>query len=464
MSQGKPVKITAAKIEAMEVGEQMWDAIVTGLHIRYRGRNKPFHFAYSTLQGKRRNPVIGRYGIEMKSIDQARETAQAWSLEIAKGGDPAIKKIELRTGFTLNDLKERWDKEIVIAKERREAEDTLIRSNDLENLQIIKKQRTALTDLSKRTITDYEQRWGFILRHFKEDRVLASISDEEVQAMHDELTKKVKDTKSGITRGGHFTANRMVIFFCTLLNHAKEWKMLDSVRVSPRKAVSLYVERGRERPMTEDEIKKFLKTAAVWLQSEDQTQKNTVRLASLCLVCGTRSGEFKTSRLSWINWEVKTMTVPKAKGDTWKTIPLGDVALFILKDRLAEWEAAGAHPAQDWIIPSEDGMTYMKECRKSWISFLKAAGIPHSGKKTKLNLHDLRHTFITRMVSSGSGTQDQAGKIVGHKNRETTDGYSHLMIESSIKAIDKTFQDFGTLLEHNTPPAPVAQMGLMMSF
>lgn len=198
--------------------------------------------------------------------------------------------------------------------------------------------------------------------------------------------------------------------------------------------------------------------ATEWMRSDSVMKKRIARLASLCLVCGTRSGEFKTSRLSWINWDTKTLQVPKAKGDTWKTIPLGDVALFILKEIHEEWKAAGAIPEHDWIIAGDDPKHYFNGTKGAWVKFLKAARIAHTGKKTKLTLHDLRHTFITRMVGTGSGSQDQAGKIVGHKNRETTEGYSHLMIEPARAAINKTYQEFEMLLKPPTPPvAPAAE-------
>lgn len=466
MSQGKPIKITAAKIEAMDAGEVMWDALVTGLHVRAGARNKSCMFAYKTLAGIRRCPVIGRYGIEIKSIDHARDIAQDWALRISKGEDPANQKEELRSAAaapTLKDLKLRWEKEIDVAKKRRETEDTRISQNDLDDLQIIKKRKTTLADLASATIVDYEYRWTVLIDHFKEDKTLASITDEEIEKLHTKLVEKVKDPKLGFARGGHVTANRTLTFLCTVMNLAKEWKMLDAGRLSPTRAVSHFIERGRERHLTEDEMQSFLKVATVWMapkekpSAEDLTKKRIARLASLCLVCGTRSGEFKTSRLSWINWETKTLKVPKAKGDTWKTIPLGNIAIFILKEIHEEWKTSGAVPEQDWIIPGDDPNTHFKGTKRAWVKFLKAARIAHTGRKTKLTMHDLRHSFITRMVSTGSGSQDQAGKIVGHKNRETTDGYSHLMVEPARIAINKTYEDFEKILNVNNGSSPNGQ-------
>lgn len=466
MSNGKPVKISAAKVEAMDIGEVMWDALVTGLHVRAGARNKSFMFAYRTLNGQRRCPAMGRYGVEIKSVDHARDIAQAWALQVSNGGDPSLEKEAKRAAgpaATIRSLKKKWEEEIAIAKKRRKEEDTAINSNELEDLQIIKKKKrkgkTDLADLASNTIDGYESRWKHIIEHFGEDAPLTDMTDEEIDKLHTKLVAKSKDPKTGRVTGGHITANRTLTFICTLINLGKDWKMIDLTRPTPTKEVSAFVEHGRERPMTEDELRRFLKVVVEWMQSKDSIKKRMARLASLCLVCGTRSGEFKTSRLSWINWQAKLLKVPKAKGDNWKTIPLGDVAIFILKQRLEEWEtdvkAGKIKPEHDWIIPGKYKDEPLKATKRAWTKLLKAAGIAHTGKKAKLNLHDLRHTFITRMVNTGSGSQDQAGKIVGHKNRETTDGYSHLMVEPARAAINKTYQDFELLLK----PAPQAVSG-----
>lgn len=466
MSRGKPIKLTSAKIEAMEAGEEMWDAIIPGLHIRARARHKSFHLAYTTISEIRRCPMLGRYGVEIKSLEHVREIAQAWVIRIAKGEDPSQDKEAAQhviTPPTLKDLKVRWEAEIKIAKERRGAEDAKISQNDLDDLQLIKKKKTTLADLASRTIVDYEYRWTVLIDHFKEDKLLSAITDEEVEKLHTKLTEKVKDTKMGFTRGGHVTANRTLTFLCTVMNLAKEWKMLEASRLSPSHTVSHYIERGRERFMTQEEMSRFIKVATAWMAPKEKpttfdiTNKRIARLASLCLVCGTRSGEIKTSRLSWINWDTNTLKVPKAKGDTWKTIPLGDIALSILNEIYSEWLTAGAKPEQDWIIPGDDPKTHFKGTKRAWVKFLKKAEIPHTGKKTKLTMHDLRHTFITRMVNSGSGSEDQAGKIAGHKNRETTAGYSHLMIEPARIAINKTYEDFGKILNVNNNDAANGQ-------
>lgn len=451
MSKGTPVKLTASKIEGMKIGEDFWDAIVPGLHVKAGTRAKSFLYAYRTLSGVRRHIQVGRYGVEMKSVDHARDTASAWSLEIANGGDPAIKKQEHRNAATLKDLKVKWEEETAIAKARRDAEDVIISKNELDDLLIVRKKKTTLADLAKNTISNYEGRWKHIIAHFGEDCPLTAITDDEIKALHGNLVNKVKDPKTGCVRGGHVTANRTLTFICTLLALAKDWGMLDKARPAPTKNVSAFVEHGRQRPMTEEELKRFLGMIKEWLQSKNRTDKRIARLASLCLVSGTRSGEFKTSRLSWVNWEANLLRVPKAKGDSWKVIPLGNVAMFILNEIRDEWVAAGAVPEHDWIIPSDNPATHLKATKNAWKKLLKAAQIAHIGRRTKLNLHDLRHTFITRMVNTGSGSQDQAGKIVGHKNRETTDGYSHLMIEPARVAINKTYQDFETLLIPSIP-------------
>ena len=57
-----------------------------------------------------------------------------------------------------------------------------------------------------------------------------------------------------------------------------------------------------------------------------------------------------------------------------------------------------------------------------------------------LRVHDLRHSFASVLVSSGE-TLETIGKLLGHKQHQTTMRYSHLMDDPLRRAANKIGQE-----------------------
>ena len=64
-----------------------------------------------------------------------------------------------------------------------------------------------------------------------------------------------------------------------------------------------------------------------------------------------------------------------------------------------------------------------------WKPFLKRYGFKHS-------IHDTRHTFVSLMDSAGAN-KVSLKRIVGHKNADVTEGYTHKDIVELVQEIDK---------------------------
>jgi len=69
--------------------------------------------------------------------------------------------------------------------------------------------------------------------------------------------------------------------------------------------------------------------------------------------------------------------------------------------------------------------------QKEWERLRDRAGL------TALRLHDLRHSFASFAVADGHGLF-LVGKVLGHKQARTTEGYAHLAADPLRAVADAT--------------------------
>lgn len=76
--------------------------------------------------------------------------------------------------------------------------------------------------------------------------------------------------------------------------------------------------------------------------------------------------------------------------------------------------------------------------RNTWLRIKMRANLP---KETRP--HDLRHTFASRLLSSGKVDIYQMQKLLGHQDIRMTERYSHLADETLRKAAQSADEIFG---------------------
>ena len=72
----------------------------------------------------------------------------------------------------------------------------------------------------------------------------------------------------------------------------------------------------------------------------------------------------------------------------------------------------------DRVFCRIDG-TPVKSFKKAWWNVLRVAGIQN------FHFHDLRHTFCSNLILSGSDLKD-VKEMIGHSDLSITDRYAHL--------------------------------------
>ena len=170
----------------------------------------------------------------------------------------------------------------------------------------------------------------------------------------------------------------------------------------------------------------------------------------IAIVAGLRRGELLG--LKWecvdldgaalaVHWQRTTTSgngaIEKApKGKSKRTVPLGPVAVAVLRGhrRRQDAEKAAAAEVYDdggYVFCREDGRPYYpRYLTQEWERCCRAAGVP------VIALHDGRHTTATTGADAGV-PQHVMKDLLGHADGRTTDEiYTHVLDQSKRKAAD----------------------------
>jgi integrase len=153
----------------------------------------------------------------------------------------------------------------------------------------------------------------------------------------------------------------------------------------------------------------------------NESAANAIRML---ILTGARRGEVLGLEWSDLDLKLGVWTVPphKNKSRVKKRLPLSDKALLLL--RSMEESATGK-----FIFPTSKG-TPLPDLNRPWRWMCD-----HTGLKG-LRIHDLRHSFASVLVSSGE-TLETIGKLLGHRQYQTTMRYAHLMDDPLRRAANR---------------------------
>lgn len=258
-------------------------------------------------------------------------------------------------------------------------------------------------------------------------------------------------------------ANRCLALFDTVWNWAVSKGELSGP--SPTKGLERNQERGRERYLTPDELRRLgsalreAETAGVpWVVDEEGPKAkhlpksnrarvidaHAVAAIRLLMLTGARLREILEARWDYVDWDRGMMFLPDSKTGR-KTLYLSDVALNIL-------ESLPRVPGNPHIIPGSKKGEPRADLKRPWAAIVRAAGLakpvekPDASSKAVENrrkklpqaqpsvrLHDLRHTFAATGAGSSLGLP-VIGKLLGHSQARTTQRYAHLDADPMHKA------------------------------
>ncbi len=235
------------------------------------------------------------------------------------------------------------------------------------------------------------------------------------------------------------TANRVVILISGLYSWAaRAGRIPDGIK--PARGITKFREQGRERFLSSDELARLgdaLREAETvglpWVVDESDPKSKHVPKGNritrvspfataairLLLLTGCRLREILNLRWDEYDRERGMLLLPDSKTGR-KPVILSSAAMAVLE----------ALPrVGDYVIMGNDPGQARSDLKRPWYAIRARAGLG------QFRLHDLRHTFAATGAGSNMGLPI-IGKLLGHKNVETTSRYAHLAADPLRNAAD----------------------------
>lgn len=392
------IAITKSRVDALQPGQQLWDAHVVGFGIVANKHSKTYKLKYY-FHSRQRMLTIGRHGSPY-TVETARNAANAHLVQLKTGIDPAsAKKVSGQSVAQLCD--EYMEKHAFVNKKASSAhEDQVNIKNHIKPL------------IGGRLVQDIST--GDIEK-FKSD------VQQGKTAPKDPL-KVRKDQRGGKpVTGGKGVSNRCMALLSKMLNLAELWGYRGQ-NSNPVKGVTRYKEGTKERFLTDEELRLLwaylnqMEKEGITVSDGSEPERDKFAMYSvaairLLILTGARVSEIKTLKWTMVDLKGKRLNLPDSKTGR-KTIQLSDSAVEVL----------GALPRvkdNPYVIVGRKAGTHLVNLRKAWV---------HIRGKTDLNdvrIHDLRHSFASFAAAQGQPLL-VIGKLLGHKNPATTQRYVHL--------------------------------------
>ncbi len=365
--------ISKRTVEALEVEKDtvFWDRELTGFGVRvYASGSKHYVVQTRGADGPRR-VTVGRHGVI--SADQARRRAALMIARIKAGQDPMAEPmaLELEGGPTVAEIAARYLDEHVAVR------------------------------CKPRTAEMYRLTIGKYILPALGGTPLAKVGREDVTDLHYTL------------REVPTMANRVVDSLSRLFSMAEAWGEVPEGR-NPCRTVVRYMERKRERFLTEEEFRRLGRVLAE-AETEGRVSAYAVAAIRLLILTGCRRNEILTLQWKDVDLDARELNLKDTKTGA-RLVPLSEAAVRVL----ATMQRVSGSP---WVIPGKKPGTHMKNVNDPWEIVRKRAELED------VRLHDLRHSFASRALALGESLP-VIGKLLGHSQVETTARYAHLTRDS----------------------------------
>ncbi len=199
----------------------------------------------------------------------------------------------------------------------------------------------------------------------------------------------------------------------------KDWDWIKENPVS--KVQKEKVDNKRDRWLSKDEEKQVLDNSPDWLRE----------IVTFGLYTGLRLEEMLSLEWSRVNLFRRTILIKETKNGNPKTLPLNKIALDVLTQR-----STVKSIKNDFVFFNCDGEKINSNVlRTAFYSVLEKVGIDD------FRLHDLRHTFATRLAQAGVDIY-KISKLLGHKDIKMTQRYAHHCPDSLRDGVEVLESDY----------------------
>lgn len=431
MSRKKGITQTFAQdVKAPKAGFRLcWDGGLAGFGLRVTAAGVKSFILQYRIHGRQRRYTIGQLGAW--TAETARQEAIRLQQEIDKGFDPVV---------LLEHQEQQAHEEEAQQREEEARERTLKQLADAYFAHFA--ERIEKDTRRPRTLAEYKALVsGMIVppenpnetqaQQLKDGLYLGPVRIRELSER--KIAKWHLQWKDAPYRANRALALLHAMFTWAIKADAKaranqqpeEW----CLPANPAAGVETFPEHKRENYLTEAELQRLAaamdeypalcgqdagisKKQRDWLQTEAARAMDALRLIMLT---GCRKGEALAAR--WADFDlirgVWTKPSHSTKEKHTEHVTLSQQALSLLERMSREGE---------YLFPGRYG-EHLADVKYPW------ARVCHLAKLSGWRIHDLRHSFASHLVSRGVSFET-IGKLLGHRQAQTTKRYAHVADEA----------------------------------
>ena len=390
--------ISRRTVEALPVGDReavFWDRELSGFGVRVYPSGSKVYLVQTRSGGKSRRVTIGRHGLV--TAEQARRKAAGVIAAIKAGEEPVLTTSLQANGPTLAEVGERYLREHVAVR------------------------------CKPTTAGAYQHALNRFLLPAFGSLPLGAIGRDQVASLHYKLHKTPT------------MANQVVDTLSRLFVMAEAWGVAPEGG-NPCRFVKKYQKRSCERFLSEREFRR-LGRVLTELEAEGKMSASGIAAFRLLMLTGCRRNEILTLRWEDVDLEAGELRLRDAKtGARWVALSPAATRVLATMPRLSD---------NPWVITGSKVGRRLANLNAQWVVVRRRAGLED------VRIHDLRHSFASRALALGEGLA-MIGKLLGHRQVQTTARYAHLARESvntsATSVAESIAADMGTL--HTVPSSP----------
>jgi integrase len=240
--------------------------------------------------------------------------------------------------------------------------------------------------------THLKPRWG--------SKSLDTITNMDVERLKLDLKRSVNKFGRPFAPA---TIKHQLVLLNRLYNLAKLWRLYSGPNPMDHVEVPK-LDNQKTEFLTDGELHQLLAVLKDWPFDD------SAAFVKFALFTGFRRSELFKMQWSHLDFDRALVAFPDPKGKKTVTVPVSQQALEVLR---------GLHRTSEYCFPGKEGKQRV-DFKGPWKRIREEAGLP-----ADFRFHGLRHNFASQLISSGVDLA-VVGKLLSHKQAQTTMRYAHL--------------------------------------